>query len=72
MTTLLQRDPQAWRDIRGLDTAEEIAQQPALWRELGASLQERFALDGEAGHVGDFGERPRVREIEADLHQAAS
>lgn len=43
MTTLLQRDPQAWRDINGLDTAEEIAQQPALWRELGASLQSRAA-----------------------------
>jgi len=43
MTTLLQRDQQAWRDIRGLDTAEEIAQQPALWRELGASLQSRAA-----------------------------
>ena len=43
MTTLLQCDPQAWRDIRGLDTAEEIAQQPALWRELGASLQGRAA-----------------------------
>jgi tagatose-6-phosphate ketose/aldose isomerase len=38
MTTLLERDPQAWRDIGGLDTAEEIVQQPALWRELGASL----------------------------------
>jgi tagatose-6-phosphate ketose/aldose isomerase len=44
MTTLLQRDPQAWRDISGLDTAEEIAQQPALWRELGASLH---------GHAAD-------------------
>ena len=43
MTTLLQRDPQSWRDINGLDTAEEIAQQPALWRELGASLQSRAA-----------------------------
>lgn len=43
MTTLLQRDPQSWRDIGGLDTAEEIAQQPALWRELGASLQSRVA-----------------------------
>jgi len=43
MTTLLQRDPQSWRDVNGLDTAEEIAQQPALWRELGASLQSRAA-----------------------------
>jgi tagatose-6-phosphate ketose/aldose isomerase len=46
MTNLLQRDPQAWRDIGGLDTAEEIAQQPALWRALSSILaaeQERVA-----------------------------
>lgn len=43
MTTLLQRDAQDWRQISGLDTAEEIAQQPALWRELRASLQGRAA-----------------------------
>ncbi|WP_374580156.1 SIS domain-containing protein [Pseudoduganella sp.] len=43
MTTLLQRDAQDWRKISGLDTAEEIAQQPALWRELGATLQSRAA-----------------------------
>lgn len=43
MTTLLQRDPQDWRNISGLDTAEEIAQQPMLWRELAASLQSRAA-----------------------------
>ena len=34
MTTLLQRSQQAWRDIGGLHTAEEIAQQPALWSAL--------------------------------------
>ena len=39
MTTLLQRSPQAWRDIGGLYTAEEIAQQPALWGELANSLR---------------------------------
>ncbi|MEW6762138.1 MAG: tagatose-6-phosphate ketose isomerase [Pseudomonadota bacterium] len=39
MTTLLQRSQQAWRDIGGLHTAEEIAHQPALWRELAASLE---------------------------------
>lgn len=38
MTTLLQRAPQDWRDIGGLDTAEEIVHQPAVWRELAASL----------------------------------
>lgn len=40
MTTLLQRSQQAWRDIGGLHTAEEIAHQPALWGELYASLQD--------------------------------
>lgn len=38
MTTLLQRAPQDWRDIGGLDTAEEIVHQPAMWRELATSL----------------------------------
>jgi tagatose-6-phosphate ketose/aldose isomerase len=38
MTTLLQRASQDWRDIGGLDTAEEIAHQPAMWRELAAGL----------------------------------
>lgn len=40
MTTLLQRSQQAWRDIGGLHTAEEIAHQPALWGELYASLRD--------------------------------
>ncbi|WP_288380986.1 SIS domain-containing protein [uncultured Massilia sp.] len=45
MTTLLQRSQQAWRDIGGLHTAEEIAHQPALWRELAGHLQdERHAV----------------------------
>ena len=39
MTTLLQRSQQAWRDIGGLHTAEEIAQQPALWSALAAILR---------------------------------
>jgi tagatose-6-phosphate ketose/aldose isomerase len=38
MTTYLQRDADAWRQIGGLDTATEIAQQPALWRALAAQL----------------------------------
>ena len=38
MTTLLQRAPKDWLDIGGLDTAEEIAHQPAMWRELAAGL----------------------------------
>ena len=38
MNTTLQRDTEDWRRIGGLDTAEEIAQQPALWRELALEL----------------------------------
>jgi tagatose-6-phosphate ketose/aldose isomerase len=38
MTTLFQRTTTDWRDIGGLDTAEEIAHQPALWRELATHL----------------------------------
>lgn len=46
MITLLQRSPQAWRDIGGLNTAEEIAQQPALWGDLCSNLRvERQRVD---------------------------
>jgi tagatose-6-phosphate ketose/aldose isomerase len=38
MTTLLQRATAAWRDLGGLDTAEEIAHQPAMWRALATYL----------------------------------
>jgi len=38
MNTLLARDTAAWQRIGGLDTAEEIAHQPALWRALAATL----------------------------------
>lgn len=41
MTTLLQRSEQDWRDIGGLHTAEEIAQQPAVWSALHASLRKQ-------------------------------
>jgi tagatose-6-phosphate ketose/aldose isomerase len=61
MTTLLQRDPQDWRAIRGLDTAEEIAQQPALWRELGAILQD--AAGGVAAFLGGCLHNPQQRVI---------
>jgi len=61
MTTLLNRDSQAWRDIGGLDTAEEIAQQPALWRELSQRLNgERAAL---AAFLGDCLRNPAQRVI---------
>ncbi|MDL2353758.1 MAG: SIS domain-containing protein [Pseudomonadota bacterium] len=61
MTTLLQRVPQAWRDIGGLDTAEEIIHQPAMWRELAAHLgtqQSRIAA-----FLGDHLRDPRQRVI---------
>lgn len=48
MTTLFERDAQSWRDIGGLATAEEIAQQPAVWRELAAVLAR------EGRRVADF------------------
>lgn len=52
MTLLLNREPQAWRDIDGLATAEEIAHQPGLWRAL------REQLCGEQPAIAAFlGER---------------
>jgi len=61
MTTLLQRTPEAWRELGGLDTAEEIAQQPALWRELARLLDsQRAAL---AGFLGDVLSTPEARII---------
>ncbi len=38
MTTLFERTSTGWRNIGGLDTAEEIAHQPALWEELATYL----------------------------------
>lgn len=50
MTTLLQRSQQDWRDIGGLFTAEEIAQQPTVWSALYASLRmEQEAIDAFLG-----------------------
>ena len=61
MTTLLHRTTQAWRDIGGLDTAEEIAQQPALWRALSARLgAEQGRL---AAFLGDSLRDPQQRVI---------
>jgi len=61
MTTLLHRDTQAWRDIGGLDTAEEIAHQPAMWRELCDRLRsERAAV---AAFLGDRLSNPAQRVI---------
>lgn len=41
--TLLQRDRATWTRLGGLHTAEEIAQQPDLWRALAADLAGRRA-----------------------------
>jgi tagatose-6-phosphate ketose/aldose isomerase len=61
MTTLLQRSPQAWRDLGGLDTAEEIAHQPAMWRELAAGLAAQQARV--TAFLGDRLHNPRQRVI---------
>lgn len=61
MMTLLHRDPQAWRDIGGLDTAEEIAHQPAMWRALAAVLQQQGAEL--AAFLGDRLHNPQQRVI---------
>ncbi|SHN33274.1 galactosamine 6-phosphate isomerase AgaS [Duganella sacchari] len=61
MTTLFQRTTNDWRDIGGLETAEEIAHQPALWRELAAHLgaeQSRIAA-----FLGDSLRNPQQRVI---------
>ncbi len=61
MTNLLQRAPQAWRDIGGLDTAEEIVHQPALWRELATHLAtEKSRI---AAFLGDTLSNPQQRVI---------
>lgn len=61
MTILLQREQQAWRDMGGLDTAEEIAQQPALWRALSERLQADAAAL--AAFLGQSLQDPRQRVI---------
>lgn len=38
MNELLQRSREAWHQLGGLDTAEEIQHQPAIWRALAAAL----------------------------------
>jgi tagatose-6-phosphate ketose/aldose isomerase len=61
MTTLFQRTTDEWRSIGGLDTAEEIAHQPALWRELAAHLgAEKSRI---AAFLGDSLRNPQQRVI---------
>ncbi|MRW86625.1 SIS domain-containing protein [Pseudoduganella sp. FT26W] len=61
MTTLFQRATNDWRDIGGLDTAEEIAHQPAMWRALAAHLgAEQSRL---AAFLGDSLGDPQLRVI---------
>jgi tagatose-6-phosphate ketose/aldose isomerase len=61
MTTLLQRSQQAWRDLGGLHTAEEIAHQPALWDELSTLLQD--GRERVAAFLGDYLANPLQRVI---------
>jgi len=57
MTPLFERSITSWRDIGGLDTAEEIARQPALWDELATSLAaDRERIDA---FLGDSLRNPR-------------
>jgi tagatose-6-phosphate ketose/aldose isomerase len=61
MITLFQRTTLAWRDIGGLDTAEEIAHQPVLWRDLAAHLAaEKSRI---AAFLGDRLRDPQQRVI---------
>lgn len=48
MNTLLQREPEDWRRIGGLHTAEEIEHQPQLWRALSQTLE------AEQGRIAAF------------------
>jgi tagatose-6-phosphate ketose/aldose isomerase len=61
MTTLLERDAQSWRDLGGLATAEEIVQQPTVWRALAGVL----AAEGKrvAAFLGACLDDPRQRVI---------
>ena len=61
MTTLLQRSPQDWRAIGGLDTAEEIVQQPALWHALADHLSAEHSRI--AAFLGSSLADPRQRVI---------
>ncbi len=61
MTTLFQRTSNDWRDIGGLDTAEEIAHQPALWRELATRLS--AGQSDIAAFLGDSLRDPQARVI---------
>jgi tagatose-6-phosphate ketose/aldose isomerase len=61
MTILLQRSRESWSDIGGLATAEEIAQQPVMWREL-ADIVRRERPRVET-FLGDRLNNPRQRVI---------
>jgi len=61
MTSLLHRERNEWQRLGGLQTAEEVEHQPAIWRALAA------ALDGQRGRVdaflGDWLRQPHHRVI---------
>jgi tagatose-6-phosphate ketose/aldose isomerase len=58
---LIQRGRQSWQDIGGLHTAEEIAQQPSVWRALQQTLQAEQARVSQ--FLGPCMDDPRQRII---------
>jgi len=61
MNSILDRDSAAWRELGGLDTAEEIAHQPMLWQVLAANLAAEQARV--AAFLGDWLAQPGHRVI---------
>ncbi|XHS78467.1 tagatose-6-phosphate ketose isomerase [Burkholderiaceae bacterium UC74_6] len=61
MNPLLQHDTSTWQHIGGLHTAEEIAQQPRLWRQLAQDLPGHLAQV--EGFLGDWLQRADHRVI---------
>ncbi|MDM4767666.1 SIS domain-containing protein [Pelomonas sp. SE-A7] len=62
MNTILQRPSQDWRQLGGLDTAEEITQQPRLWRQLAQQLDQSQQARV-AAFLGDWLNQPTHRVI---------
>jgi tagatose-6-phosphate ketose/aldose isomerase len=61
MRTVLNRSLDDWRRLNGAATAEEIAQQPAVWRALAATMAERVSETD--AFLRDFLARPDNRVI---------
>ena len=59
MMQILHRPSEAWRQLGGLSTAEEISQQPTVWRELAqASVAQQASV---AAFLGDWLSNPTNR-----------